>query len=473
MALLSSTIKSARRWLEKDWIPAARIAVISIVLFASLYIAPRVAKGEHRIPVLLFLLYLVVVAAIIFLRWPNLGLILVMLGAVFVPFVGPGGFNIAQVGVAFLLVIWLLDMVIRQKKVTWVQSRVIRPILFFLFVSILAFGMGQLPWYTYAQNAPSDAQLGGLVIVVLSIGVFLFVANMVRDLRWLQAITWVFIGLGGVYITSRLLGLGFHDRFYNYGFAAGSSMFWTWLMALTFGQAFFNKCLHLVWRGLLWVLVAATLYVAYVQGNDWKSGWLPPLVCIAAMLGIRYWKQARFLSVLAVIPVWYVINQAIATDEYSWGTRVDAWLIVTEIAKVNPLLGMGFANYYWYTPLFPIRGYRVSFNSHSQFVDLYAQTGILGVFGFLWIFGELGWLALKMRLQAPEGFARAYTYGVLGGLVGTLVAALLVDWVLPFVYNIGMNGFRGSMLAWIFMGGLVALEQIVRNKEDSSQFNLA
>jgi len=59
------------------------------------------------------------------------------------------------------------------------------------------------------------------------------------------------------------------------------------------------------------------------------------------------------------------------------------------------------------------------------------------------------------------GLANAYVYAVLGGLAGTLVAALLVDWVLPFVYNIGMNGFRGSMLAWIFMGGLVSLEQIL------------
>jgi hypothetical protein len=32
---------------------------------------------------------------------------------------------------------------------------------------------------------------------------------------------------------------------------------------------------------------------------------------------------------------------------------------------------------------------------------------------------------------------------------------------LPFVYNIGIAGFRASMLAWLFLGGLVALEQAV------------
>jgi hypothetical protein len=34
----------------------------------------------------------------------------------------------------------------------------------------------------------------------------------------------------------------------------------------------------------------------------------------------------------------------------------------------------------------------------------------------------------------------------------------LGDWVLPFVYNVGLAGFRSSMIGWIFLGGLVALE---------------
>jgi hypothetical protein len=50
----------------------------------------------------------------------------------------------------------------------------------------------------------------------------------------------------------------------------------------------------------------------------------------------------------------------------------------------------------------------------------------------------------------------------LAGLVGSLVAAALGDWLLPFVYNIGINGFRTSVLGWLFLGGLVALEQIAR-----------
>jgi O-antigen ligase len=165
----------------------------------------------------------------------------------------------------------------------------------------------------------------------------------------------------------------------------------------------------------------------------------------------------------------FLSNRSISTEEYSWGTRLDAWKIVLEIAKVNPILGLGFSNYYWYTPLFAIRGWFISFNSHSQFVDLIAQTGILGLGCFLWLFWENGRLAWRLRGKVSDGFAQAYVHGILAGLVGTLVAAALVDWVLPFVYNIGFRGFRASILPWVFLGGLVGLEQIIRRQEQSPQ----
>ena len=161
----------------------------------------------------------------------------------------------------------------------------------------------------------------------------------------------------------------------------------------------------------------------------------------------------------------FAIN-IINTDLYSWVTRLEAWRILIEIVKVNPILGLGFGNYYWITPLFPILGWEVSFNSHSQYIDILAQTGILGLMCFLWFLLEVGRLGWRMRDRVPDGFPRAYVYGALGGLAGTLVASALVDWVLPFVYNIGLRGFRASVLVWIFLGGLVSLNQMFPEKTE-------
>jgi O-antigen ligase len=147
---------------------------------------------------------------------------------------------------------------------------------------------------------------------------------------------------------------------------------------------------------------------------------------------------------------------------------VDAWLVVLGISSASPIIGLGFANYYWYAKVFTIRGYHIKFNSHSQFVDIVAQTGILGLICFFWILTEVGRLAYKLMDRLPPGFAKGYAYGVFASVFGSLMAAFLVDWLLPFAYNIGLDGVRASILPWIFFGGLISLEQIylVKQKTD-------
>jgi len=133
---------------------------------------------------------------------------------------------------------------------------------------------------------------------------------------------------------------------------------------------------------------------------------------------------------------------------------------MVEITKASPIFGLGMANYTWYTPLFPILGYNIRFNSHNNYLDVLAQTGLVGLLCFLWFFGEIWLLGWHMRNRVPDGFPKAYVLGVLGGLIGTLLLAGLGDWVIPFVYNIGLNGFRASIFVFIFLGGLVAIARI-------------
>jgi hypothetical protein len=100
----------------------------------------------------------------------------------------------------------------------------------------------------------------------------------------------------------------------------------------------------------------------------------------------------------------------------------------------------------------------------TQFVDIIAQTGIAGLFCFLWILFEIGNLSWNLLKKLPTGFERGYAYGVFAGILGSLMAAFLVDWMLPFTYNIGLDGVRASVLPWIFFGALIAVEQIYKEK---------
>jgi len=442
--------------INKQWIQFGIIMVVFLAaVIASYWASPTI-----------FFLFLVVMLGIagflILLQQPNLGFILLFIAG-FIPFQGPGQVNVSALTVALLIILWLLDMLVVKRRFLVADSRPFIPVFLFLVISVVAFGMGQVPWFVFANQAPLNAQMGGFAIFMLSAGLLLLTAHRIQDLRWLKIIMWTFIGIATTYVLGRVAKISYIDQLYPYGLSNGS-MFWTWLVALTLSQAMFNTQLKMRIRVLLVFIVLITFYVAYVQANDWKSGWVPPLVCVAVLLGIRYKRFVVFTIPIALLAVVYGAGILVATDEYSWGTRVDAWIIVLTISRVSPLLGMGFANYYWYTPLFPIRGWPVSFNSHNQYVDLIAEVGIIGLLCFLWIFLEMGKLSWRLGNRLPDGFARSYSYGVLAGVAGTLMAAFLVDWVLPFVYNIGFNGFRASILPWIFFGGLISIEQMYREK---------
>jgi O-antigen ligase len=191
-----------------------------------------------------------------------------------------------------------------------------------------------------------------------------------------------------------------------------------------------------------------------------KSGWVSVFACIAVIIVARSWRAGLALVPIAGLSALFMWSRLVSSDDYSISTRFDAWVIMARIIQINPLWGLGFANYYWYTPLFPIRGYAVSFNSHNNYVDIVAQMGLVGLVCFFWLLWEVGWLAWGLRKQAPAGFAQAYSYAVLGGLAGTVVSGMLGDWVLPFFYNLGLNGFRSSMLGFLFFGGLVTIQQL-------------
>jgi hypothetical protein len=435
-----------------EWI---KFGIVTAAIMTSMVVS---FWGSPIILILLLGLLLGLVAIVALIRQPNLGFIFIFLGGI-VPVSGPSGLSMATVIVALMLGLWIMDMLVVRRHFVLIRSRVMTPILTLLVIAVVAFGMGQIPWFVFARQAPLDAQLGGFAIFICSIGGLLLSAHLIKDIYWLKVIVWVFLGLSAIYILGRAIGLSAIDRLYYWTFSA-QSMFWTWLIALSSSQIIYNNQLTRRSRAMLIALVLLTFYVAIFQAFDWKSGWVPPVVSVLVLLGIRYRNQIVFATPFVVMIALYFAINLIATDEYSWGTRTDAWRIILEISRVSPLLGMGFANYYWYTPLFPIRGWSVSFNSHSQYVDLIAQTGYLGLIAFFWVFFAVGRLSFNLARRMSDGFARAYSYGVLAGIAATLVAGYLGDWVLPFVYNVGLRGFRASILPWIFMGGVIALEQM-------------
>lgn len=436
------------RWLQYAIIAAAAVAAMAAAYWGNMTIMLALAGAVIGIAGLLILL-----------RYPNTGFLLLFAGGMFVPFAGPGGFNASILTLILMIGLWFMDMFVVKREFRFVHSAPIRPAFFMLIVCVIAFAMGQIPWFVFANQAPLDAQIGGFAIYFFLVLAMIMTANVIREIRWLKIIVWTFVGLGFVYVLGRTLQLDVVDRIYAHGVYA-NSMFWMWMVTLPLSQAIYNNHLSFRSKAVLYGIVALVFYVALVQQNDWKSGWVPAGLVAAVLVGWKFRKVIPFTIPFVLMVAAYLAQDLISTDEYSWGTRVDAWLVVLDIARVSPIIGLGFANYYWYAQIFTIRGYRIRFNSHSQFVDIIAQTGVLGLFFFLWILFEIGRLAYRLMNQLPEGFAKAYAYGIFASVFGSLMASFLVDWLLPFAYNIGLDGVRASVLPWIFFGGLISIEQI-------------
>lgn len=440
------------------------LLVIVGVLVASFLLVQILPAKYLMFPVILVLGG---AALIIYLRTPQLGILAFVVASLAISFeIGTStstGINLAVLLLPMLFGLWFADMMIRKRHIQFVMSRPVYPMIAFAVICVLSFGIGQLPWFVYAKAAPITGQIAGLAIFLLSVVAFLLVANVITDLSWLKHMTWAFVIIGAFYFSTRLFPQTEAVFMKIFPRGIGGSLLWVWLVAVAMSQAWINRELGLTKRLALTVLTGFLLYVGVIQSYDWKSGWIPQLTAVWIIIFFLHPRLALLMALGALILLRDLPAQVIASDEYSYSTRVVAWEIIwKELIRVNPLFGLGPANYYYYTPLFPIMGYNVQFNSHNNYVDIIAQVGLLGMAAFMWFVVEIGALGLRLRKKFDHtfGFTHAYVIGTLAGLGGSLVAGVLGDWFIPFVYNIGVRGFRSSVIAFLFLGGLVVIEQI-------------
>ncbi len=85
---------------------------------------------------------------------------------------------------------------------------------------------------------------------------------------------------------------------------------------------------------------------------------------------------------------------------------------------------------------------------------------MLGLALFAWFIVELARACRRLHRRHQRGFTAGYVNGMIAVGAGALVLMIFADWILPFVYNIGFPGFQASVLVWLFLGGVVALENV-------------
>jgi hypothetical protein len=126
------------------------------------------------------------------------------------------------------------------------------PAILLLVASILSLIIGNSRLVLQAlETASLPAQLGGWLLLALPIGLLLFVSNVINDLPWLKLLLYSFILIGAIYF----IGVQFEfTRFFLnriYDDRSIGPIFRIWLVALSLGQAIWNKELSSLMRLML------------------------------------------------------------------------------------------------------------------------------------------------------------------------------------------------------------------------------
>jgi hypothetical protein len=253
--------------------------------------------------------------------------------------------------------------------------------------------------------------------------------------------------------------------------------FWMLLAAVAGGQLFFNQRLSSGWRVFLLAGLGAALVYAFYLERVTASNWIG----LGAVLGVLTWLRFPRLRWLAMALLVLLIVSGLLTSvvydfaggdeewDESGGSRLVLAGRVVEVTMRNPITGLGPAAYRPYASMKSLHyqgAYYVvpQVSSHNNYVDLFSHVGLLGMALFFWFAAEVTLLGFRLRARFTQGFAAGYVNAMIAVWAGALILMAFADWILPFVYNIGLDGFQVSVLVWLFLGGLVALEQMA-NRE--------
>jgi hypothetical protein len=408
-----------------------------------------------------------VIAVLLQVDRPSLGLLFLLVTSVLLPleFAGPSASRVSSSFpiAAALCGVWLARTIALPGRTRLERSRLTGTLLALMAVAVAAFLYGLVPMFP-SGGAPLPAQLAQLLLFLVSGGLLLVAANQIASEAQVRWMAWIFVGAGTIAaLTLVVSSLGTIANYTTRPQSIGS-LFWTWLVALSAGQAIFNRHLRPSVRVLLLVVTVLVFFHGLVQIRSWASGWLPPAVALGALLVLRMpalFVGLGLVGLPAALLYWVYLSDAMMTDEsYSLLTRSEAWRVLWNLVERSPIIGTGMANYYYYAENFSIMGWHVRFISHNNYQDLLVQTGVLGLVMFCWFGFEALLRSYRFHRATPHGFSRAYAAGVFAGVLGSLASGMLGDWIIPFYYNAGILGFRSSLLFWLFLGGLLALERL-------------
>jgi hypothetical protein len=419
----------------------------------------------------------VIIFVMLSLRHMNTALTLVLLtSATSGVVIGTGRATPLPVGLLMIVAltgIWILKMMLADRRIYIKPSPANLPLMLFLVSVLVSWIAGYAIWDVRIPTPGNKllVQVGQYALFLFSFAAMYLVAHQALTERDLKLWTIIVSVIGFASILAELFLGTYHGR--EIGITGALYVFPVTLIA---AQALLNPQLRSWLRGVILVLLLLWLVWAF-RNQEWKGGWMMALIGMLVLLSFRSWKMFLFFSTLLVILIllnWEILNQVFFNPELDSTSTIRPliWLdVLRMVFPRSPILGLGLVNYmyYWNDPTFIalsrlaagaafINNYVYAIVSHNMFVDIFAQSGLLGLGFFLWGMSALLMIIYRIYRRLAPGFTRAYVVGVFAGFCAMLVGSFLfADWLIPFVYNITITGFRHSVYAWILIGSVLGL----------------
>ena len=382
--------------------------------------------------------------------------------AIFVPVTLPTGTG-SRLAISMLIEIlfvglWVLRSMTVHKRFSIRPSPINYPLAGFSIVIIVSVVWSMIFRDPFVFVPPTFiiVQIASALVMILLPVALLMVGNFIENVTPLLIMTVMMLIAGVLGLIKDFAGIPLP--------VDNRGLFSLWVMALSFGLALFIKNLHWIVRVLLLILTAVWIYWNFIINVSWLAGWLPAMIALA----ILAWMRSKKLSVIFAILLLgiflsnkdYYLGKVLQNESQESGyTRLAAWEANWRITKEHLLLGTGPAGYaVYYMTYFPTD----AMATHSNYVDMVAQTGIIGTVFFVWLFGTLFWMGIRLclRLRGRGDFVEALANISFAGTCACIIIMAFGDWLFPFAYTQTIEGFNYAVYNWLFMGVILALDHL-------------
>ena len=394
---------------------------------------------------------------------------------------------------------WLIKQ-LEKKESTLLKSPLNLPILIFSFTILISL---------FQTNSLYDS-FNGLALWGSYFLVYFIVISLVKDKKWISII------LGAIFLAASIAAVYCIFQFYGLDFAFWRKIGGRGSLFSTFGNpnylaghlaaviplVFVLFCLQEIkFKKIILELIIALLYTSLLM-TLCRGAWIALFGSIVVMLGaVYFFKRNEFsffrqnktwiislILILLVISIVYstpnplnpvelnVTQRAVSVTEVessSMQTRFLIWLSSLETVRQSPFLGEGIGTYGIHYPssqgvVLEQERYQKyipytnkSINAHSDYLQIGAEVGLIGLAAFLWVIFCFYKNILNGLLRAQNREKIFLLIGFIGG-----VTVLLAHALVSFPFHVIQNG----MLFWLILGLSVVvikrLEEFEKSKDE-------